>query len=191
LFAALLGVVAAAAIGGVGPAAVAIVAGFLTADFFFTLPYYSLRVDHVIDVLALLAFAAVGGGVGVLVDVLTRQGLRVAGARTEADGIARLAAETIGLTPDALPRVAESLRSTFGLDGVAVLRRAGGDWRPDFVLGEPIPPRPDEATYNAELSDGQVLVLMTSPGRERDAQLLRSFVDTLRLRRERDQLKRL
>lgn len=188
LFAALLGVVVAAAIGGVGPAAVAVVAGFLTADFFFTRPYYSLRVDHAIDVIALVAFAVVGGAVGVLVDILSRQGVQVAGARTESEGLARLAAETLGATPGALPLVAQTLRSTFGLEAVAVLHRVGGEWRPEFVLGEPIPRRPEDAELNAELSGGRVLVLVANDAPGRNLQLLRSFVNALRLCREREQL---
>jgi two-component system sensor histidine kinase KdpD len=188
LFAALLGVVVAAAIGGVRPAVVAILAGFLTADFFFTVPYYSLRVDRLIDLIALIAFAAVAAVVGVLVDVLTRQGVQVAGARTEADGLARLAAESLTTTPEALPHVADTLRNTFGLDAVAVLHRVTEGWRPEFVVGEPVPARPEDTPFSADIADGRVLVLMASRTSDRDLQLLRSFVNALRLRRERVQI---
>ncbi|HEV3134261.1 MAG TPA: DUF4118 domain-containing protein [Acidimicrobiia bacterium] len=189
LFAALLGVVTVAAIGGVRPAFVALIAGFLTADFFFTVPYYSLRVDRLIDVIALVAFAVVAGVVGVLVDILTRRGVQVAGARTEAEGLARLAAESLSATPETLPQVADTLRSTFGLDAVAVLCRAGDGWRPEFAVGEPVPERPEETLFSADVGDGRVLLL--NPAADRDVQLLGSFVSALRHRRERDQLARL
>ncbi len=132
LFAALLGVVAVAAIGGIGPAALAIVVGFLTADLFFTRPYYSLRVDHIIDVIALVSFAIIGGVVGVLVDVLSRQGVEAAGSRSEAEGLARLAAESLSTTPDSLAPLADTLRNAFDLGSVSVLQRAGDGWSPEF-----------------------------------------------------------
>jgi two-component system sensor histidine kinase KdpD len=191
LFAALLGVVVVAAIGGVGPAAVAIIVGILTADFLFTVPYNSLHVDRLIDVIALVAFAVVGGVIGVLVDILARQGVRVAGARTEAEGLSRLAAQSLSTTPDTLPQVADALRDTFGLDSVAVLHRTGGAWNTEFVAGTPAPRQPEDSPLTAELTDGRVLVLMTNPASDRDVELLRSFVNELRHHREQDQLARL
>ncbi|MGO9876565.1 MAG: DUF4118 domain-containing protein [Acidimicrobiia bacterium] len=190
LFAALLGVVAVAAIGGVRPAVVAIAAGFLTADFCFTLPYYSLRVDRLIDVIGLIAFAVVAGVVGVLVDILARQGVQVAGARTAADGLARLAAESLSAAPQALPQLADTLRNTFDVASVAVLHRVDDDWRTDFAIGEPVPGRPEETPFTADLSDGRVLALMMNPTTGNDVQLLESFVNALRLHHERDQLDR-
>jgi two-component system, OmpR family, sensor histidine kinase KdpD len=56
LFSALLGVVLVAVVGGMLPAAAATVVGLLLADFFFAVPIYSLRVDRLIDLLALIAF---------------------------------------------------------------------------------------------------------------------------------------
>jgi two-component system sensor histidine kinase KdpD len=191
LFAALLGVVAVAAIGGIGPAAVAIVVGFLTADFFFTVPYDSLRVDHVIDVIALISFAIIGGVVGVLVDVLSRQGVEAAGSRTEAEGLARLAAESLSATPDSIAQVADSLRDAFDLGSVSVLQRVADGWSPEFVVGDPAPHRPEETPFTAELSDGRVLTVATRAGTDRDPQLLRAFIAALRHRREQDQLARL
>jgi len=214
LFAALLGVVAAAVVGGVGPVVLAVATGFLTADFFFTEPYYSLRVDRLIDIIGLVAFGVVGGIVGALVDILTRQGVQVAGARAEAEGLARLAAESLaaeslaaeslaaeslaaeGLTAEgraaaALPQVAAMLRATFGLDSVSVLTRVNGTWFAEFSLGLPAPTRPEESRFSAELSDGRVLVLDGHPKGDRDEALLRAFVDGIRNRRERQQLSRM
>ena len=78
LFCALVAVVGVAALGGLAPAALATVVGFLLADYFFTPPFHSLRVDRLIDVVALIAFVVTGGIVGYLVDVLARQGLQAA-----------------------------------------------------------------------------------------------------------------
>jgi two-component system, OmpR family, sensor histidine kinase KdpD len=191
LFAALLSVVAVAAIGGVRPGMVATVVGVLSADFFFTVPYYSLRVNRLIDVIALVAFVIVAAVVGSLVDILTRQGVQVAGGRAEAEGLARLAAESLDTEAGDFATVATNLRSAFDLDSVTVLRRIGEQWRPDFALGEPVPERPDAAAFTAELADGRVLVLAARPAAGRDVQLLETFVESLRLRRQRDQLTRL
>jgi len=191
LFAALLGVVATATIGGLGPGAVAIVVGFVAADFFFAVPYYSLRVDRLIDLIALISFAAIAGVVGVLVDVLTRQGVRMAGTRTEAEVLTRLAAESLGLTPEELPRLAGTLRNAFDLDTVAVLQRAPEGWSPEFVVGECAPRQPEDTPFTAELSDGRVLTLTSRPRTARDLEMVRTFIAVLRHRRERDQLTRL
>jgi two-component system sensor histidine kinase KdpD len=191
LFAALLGVVAVAAIGGVRPGMVATAVGFLSADFLFTVPYYSLRVNRAIDIIALVAFVVVAAVVGTLVDVLTRQGVHVAGGRAEAEGLARLAAESLDTDASEFDNIAATLRSTFDLDSVTVLHRVGERWRPDFALGEPVLLRPDETELSAELGDGRVMVLSARPSAVRDTQLLEIFVETLRLRRQRDQLARL
>ena len=50
--------------------------GFLAADFFFTVPYYSLRIDRAIDVVGLIVFACVAAATGLLVDVLARRGIQ-------------------------------------------------------------------------------------------------------------------
>lgn len=91
----------------------------------------------------------------------------------------------------ALPEVANALRDTFALDAVAVLRRADDDWRPDVAAGGPLPARPQETLYAAEVSDGGVLALIANPHDGRDLQSLRSFVNALRNHHERDQLDRL
>ncbi|MFF3365253.1 DUF4118 domain-containing protein [Streptomyces misionensis] len=81
----LLSVVLAALVGGVGPAALATVAGFLAVDFLYTRPYYSLRVDRPIDLVGLFVFAVVGITVGLLVDGLARRALQVTRAQAEAE----------------------------------------------------------------------------------------------------------
>ena len=119
----LLAVFASALAGGIYPAAAATVIGFLAADFFFTVPYYSLRIDRAIDVAGLIVFASVAAATGLLVDILTRRGIQSAHSQAEADGLARLAAEALALGPGTRPEMAIALRRTFDLDAVAVFRR--------------------------------------------------------------------
>jgi len=184
----LLAVDLAAVVGGLWPAAAATVTGFLAADFFFTVPYDSLRIDRAIDVVGLIVFAGVAGTTGLLVDVLTRKGIQSAQSQAEADGLARLAAEALGLGTGSRPEMAAALRRVFDLDAVAVFRRAGPDWEIAAVAGGPVPGTPDEAPFQAELTGGEILVLAGSRLSEQDARLLREFVTELRLAQERSQL---
>jgi signal transduction histidine kinase len=72
LFCTLLAVVAVAVIGGVRPALTAVVVGFLAGAFLHKPPYGDLRIYRPVDLVALIAFVVVGGGIGILVDDLTR-----------------------------------------------------------------------------------------------------------------------
>jgi two-component system, OmpR family, sensor histidine kinase KdpD len=57
----LLAVLAAASVGGLGPALATSVLGFVLVNFFFTPPYHTLQIEHVDNVLALFVFLLVGG----------------------------------------------------------------------------------------------------------------------------------
>ena len=184
----LLAVFASALAGGIRPAAAATVIGFLAADFFFTVPYYSLRIDRAIDVAGLIVFACVAAATGLLVDVLARRGIQSAHSQAEADGLARLAAGALALGPGTRPEMASALRRTFDLDAVAVFRRAGPGWQTVAAAGGPLPATPDEAPFQAELTGGDILVLAGSRLTEQDARLLREFLTELRLGQERRQL---
>jgi two-component system sensor histidine kinase KdpD len=61
LFCALLAVVLVTVIGGLLPAVLATTVAFLLSDFFFAVPLHSLRIDHLIDLIALIALIAFGG----------------------------------------------------------------------------------------------------------------------------------
>lgn len=191
LFCVLLAVVLAAVVGGPGPAGVATVVGFLAADFFFTVPYYSLRVDRLIDLVALIAFAVVAGVIGFLVEVLARQGVQVAGASAQAESLARLAGDSVASRDGGWTDTIDSVRRTFALDAVAVLRREGTDWQVDAVAGEPVPQNPADATLCAELPDGRLLALVGDVSSPANVSLLNAFVGALRLAAERVQLQRL
>jgi two-component system sensor histidine kinase KdpD len=57
----LLAVLAAAAVGGLGPALPSAVLGFLLINWFFTPPFHTLQIEHLDNVLALFVFLLVGG----------------------------------------------------------------------------------------------------------------------------------
>jgi len=188
LFCALIAVVGVAALGGIAPAALATVVGFLLADFFFTVPLHSLRVDRLIDLIALIAFAAVAGIVGTFVDVLARRGLQSARAQTAAENLARVVADVVVVAPDTLGDLAGIVRRAFDLNAVAVLRPIGPNWQVDSVAGQPVPGRPEEATGTVELSDHRVLAFVATGPSALDTGLLDAFVAQLQHARERYQL---
>jgi len=187
LFCMLLGVVLVAVIGGWRPAVVSTVVGFLLADFLYTRPYYSLRINAAVDVVALIAFAVVAVVVGALVDVLTRQGVQVARARAEASGLAGLLAEQLASNSETLAQATGSLRRIFDLDSVAVLRFADDGWETETAVGAPVPRTPEEAQFAIELSDRRVLLLTGKRLAEEDAELLRTLLAAVRQAREREQ----
>ena len=57
----LITVLAASAVGGLGPALAAAVLGFLLINWFFTPPFHTLQIEHLDNVLALFVFLLVGG----------------------------------------------------------------------------------------------------------------------------------
>ncbi|MCX4790606.1 MULTISPECIES: sensor histidine kinase [unclassified Streptomyces] len=191
LFCTLLAVVLTAVVGGIRPAVTATVIGFLAADVLYTRPYHNLRIGHLIDLVALLAFAVVGATVGLLIDILARHGLQVARSQTEAENLARLVADVIADGPRTPAELVDAVRRTFDLDAIALLRPTEAGWQTEAAAGGPLPATPDEAPFSAELSDGRVLVMAGGRLTARDAQLLRAFATQLRLNQEKIQLDRL
>ncbi len=188
LFCVLLPVLLTALVGGIRPALLATATGVLAADYFFTAPYHSLRVDRLLDLVALIAFACVAATIGLLVDILAGRGLQAARAQAEAENLAQLTADTLAAGPHRPSELAETVRRTFDLDAVAVMRPSDTGWQSLASAGHPVPATPDEAPYCADLADGTVLALAGSRLTEPDARLLRAFVTELRQENERVRL---
>ena len=184
----LIGVVATAYVGGVEPAAAAAVVAALAADYFYAAPIRRFSISRPDDIVALIAFFIVAGMMSVLVHLSARRGLQVARSRAEVEALARLAgawAITGGAT---LPELVAEIRRTFDLEAVAVLAPDKGGWRPLAFAGEPIPLRPEEAAFSAELDRGTVLVLAGQTLGAEDSRLVSAFVGQLRLAQERIRL---
>ena len=183
----LLVVVGVALLGGIRPAVLATAVSFVASDFFYAPPFYSLRVGQLVDVLALITFVVVAAAVGGLVDVLTRQGVRVARASAEGENLARLAAQTLAGEDDA-SEVLASLRDTFGLAGASILTRGETGWRVEVVVGDIDVRAPDQAEVSLDIGGGRVLALAGDRLTDHEAVLLRTFLDELRFARERTML---
>ena len=177
----LLGVIGVAVVGGMLPALAAAVVAALAGDFFFTTPYYTLRMNRPAQIVDIVVFFAAAAVVSTLVDRLTRRGAQVARAQAEAEALARLAGTTVLTGVNALPDLVAEVRRTFDLDGVGILTpNTDGTWTASTVAGAAVPARPEDAAFSAELDDGAVLVLGGNDLSAEDTRLLQAFVAHLK-----------
>ena len=155
----LLLTVGVALVGGLWPAIVAAVAGFLLLNWFFTPPVHTFTVSALENVFALLVFVAVAVAVATVVDLAARRSSQAARARSEATTLSLLATSVLR-GEDALPELLERVRETFGLASVALLERTGDSWARVAGAGaEPLCARPDEADVRVQVSDVLTLAL--------------------------------
>jgi two-component system, OmpR family, sensor histidine kinase KdpD len=184
----LLAVVSVALVGGVGAALLATAVAVASAAFFFAVPYDSFRIAHLIDAIALIVFAACGGVIGVLVEVLAVGARKAAREHAQAHQFARLLAEALVRAAEPTAELAAELRAAFELDAVVILDRDGAGWRVVAGAGEPLPGRPETADFSAEMAPGRVLALsgpaLTAPASD----LVQVFTAELLLARRRAQL---
>jgi two-component system sensor histidine kinase KdpD len=169
----LLLVVAVAAVGGLGPALGAAVAGFLLVNWYFTPPLYTFTVGEGENLLALFVFLAVAAIVSGFVSLAARRAAEGAQARAEADALLRLA----GASPAAT--VLDTLRRVLGLEAAAVLHRSTSGWRLEAASGDRVPDTPEGAAATIELDAEHVLVLAGGPVRGADERVLDAFAKEL------------
>jgi two-component system, OmpR family, sensor histidine kinase KdpD len=169
----LLLVVAVSAVGGLWPALVAAVAGFLLVNWYFTPPLYTFTIREGENLLALVVFLAVAAIVSGFVQLAARRAASGARARAEAEAFARLA----GSTP--VPTLLESLRRVFGIDAISLLHRDGEDWRVEATAGAPAPTGPGDATTTVEIGDHHLLALTGGASVIEDERILNAFVAEL------------
>lgn len=117
-------VVVLAALGGTGPAVSAAVLASFALNWFFTPPLHTWIIDDGENVLALAVFLVVGVLVGVLVTSLARWSDDARRGRSEAEALARVASEMVGLE-DPLPAMLERIRLTLQLEGMSVRSEDG------------------------------------------------------------------
>ena len=169
----LLLVVGVSAVGGLWPALVAAVAGFLLVNWYFTPPLYTFTISEGENVLALVVFLAVALIVSGFVELSARRSASGARARAEAEAFARLA----GASP--VPTLLESLRRVYGLDAAALLHADGDGWRIEAASGSPVPRSPEEATTTVPVGERHLLALMGGVGVGDDERILNAFVAEL------------
>jgi two-component system sensor histidine kinase KdpD len=181
----LLQAVAAAAVGGAGPALAAATVGFLLANWYFTPPLHTWTIDQPQSLLALLVYLVVAGVVSWFVATVARRSAEVARARAEAETLARVAGASADEDP--LGPLAGQLLVAFAQQAVAVLRLgepgAPGlpdrGWTVEASAGDPVPLTPEEASEVLSLGDDTVLALVGPRLPAEDRHLLSAFTAQL------------
>ncbi|MDP9219908.1 MAG: DUF4118 domain-containing protein [Actinomycetota bacterium] len=116
----LLVVVLIAVVGGVLPAVLGAVVASLLANYWFTPPLHTFTIARRDHAIALAVFLAVAITVSVSVDVAARLRLRAEHSGAEAAALSRLAGGEAA--EQSLSGLLEQVRTTFGMDSVALLR---------------------------------------------------------------------
>jgi len=185
----MLFVVAIAIVGGVGPALAAAVASGLVVNWWFAQPLHTFTIADPENSLAIIAYVIVGTVVSLLVADATRRRADAVRARSEAEALARVAAGLVG-EHDPLPSMVDRVRSTFGLDAVALFVRDGDHrpWQLDHGAGAPLPDGPEQARVSLPVGRDGRLTLVGPPLAADDQVVLRAFVAQLTSAMERRDL---
>jgi K+-sensing histidine kinase KdpD len=130
----LLAVVIGALLGGLRAALPAAAAGVLLLNWYFTPPYGSFDVARTEQLVVLIVFLAVALAVSALVALAVRRTAEAAMSRAEAAALSGLAGAALS-RQETLPGLLERVRTLFGLSEVALLERAGEEWRVAEVVG--------------------------------------------------------
>ncbi|SNY44656.1 sensor histidine kinase [Paractinoplanes atraurantiacus] len=113
-------VVAVALLGGLWPALLAALTGFLLLNFYFTAPLHSLHVNSPEGLLALLVFAGVASSVSWVVDLAARRTRQADRAAAEARTLAAVAGGVL-TGADPLQGLLDQLKEQFGLESATLL----------------------------------------------------------------------
>ena len=175
-----------ALVGGVLPAGVAVVGGFVLANWFFTPPFYGLDISDVENVLALTVYVVAAGIVAVLVDRVGRSRLRAARLQAEAEALAALAGSLA--RPGSVGEMLGQLRATFGFRAAAVLVRASPGWQVLVGSGAEPPGSVGEADVSRDLGRGVVLALAGGTLSGEDERVLNAFAAQVAAAAERERL---
>jgi two-component system sensor histidine kinase KdpD len=179
-------VIAAALVGGRGPALLCAVAGFLLLNFFFTEPVHTFTINEREDVLAVAVFLVVAVAVSAVVDMAARRTREAAQASADASTLATVAGSVLrGDRP--LTALLERLQETFGLDSVTLLERRddttrGPDrrddpaaWNISATVGGPPCPTPGSGDVTVPVDDRLALVLGGRPLAASDRRIVEAF----------------
>jgi two-component system sensor histidine kinase KdpD len=179
-------VVAVAVLGGLAPAVVAAVGGFLLGNWYFTPPLHRFSIGENENMLALLVYLVVAVVVSSLVAVARRRTAESSRATAEAETLASLAGQLVDSDP--LPLLMIQMRRAFGLEGVALLRRSGDGWLQEAADGA-APSTPEEADATERLDDELLLVVRGGALAADDRRVLNAFAAHLGAALERRRLR--
>ena len=162
-----------ALVGGVLPAVVAVIGGFVLANWYFTPPYHQLAIAHGENLLALVVYVFAAGTVAVLVDRVGRSRMRAARSQAEAEALAALAGSLT--RPGTAAEMVDQLRVTFGMRSAALLARDATSWRTLVSSGIDPPRDPQQADVSRDVGDNVVLALAGRSISSEDQRVLDAF----------------
>ena len=163
-----------ALVGGLLPALLAAVAGFLLLNWYFTPPVGTFTVAEPRNVAALLVFLAVAAGVATVVDRASRRAAEATRARTEAATLGALSRSVL-TGQDTADAIVERLRETFAQDSVSLLEEGPGRLDRARVDRGLAGRHPDEGNTRVSVDENHVIVLCGSPLRASDQRVLEAF----------------
>jgi two-component system sensor histidine kinase KdpD len=182
----LVAVVGVALVGGLYPALVSAVAGFLLLEYYFAPPLHSFAVADPQNVLALIVYLVVGVAVSVVVDVAARRTEQAAQASADATVLATLSGSVVR-GADSADAILDRLRHTYTLQAVTLLERLPGmpitparqrepqRWRVAAGAGADASTSPDDGDTAIRIDDDLVLVLRGHVLGSSDRRILEAF----------------
>ncbi len=163
-----------ALVGGMLPALIAALIGFLALNWFFTPPVGRLTIAEPTNLVALLIYVAVAAGVATVVDRASRRGTEAVRARAEAATLSSLS-QSVLTGQDTAEAIVERLRETFGQESVSLLNRTDAGWRLLAADGPDPATAPDDADSRVTVDDDHLLALRGPVLRATDQRVLEGF----------------
>lgn len=170
----LAGTVLVALVGGLLPAVVGAVVGFLVLNRWFTPPVGEWRIRDTTDLVALLVFVLVAVAVALVVNRAGRRAEEAERARAEAEVLGGLSRSVL-LGEDTAAAVADEVRTTFGQRSVALLSRGAGGWERIAGAGVGLAASPAYADTVVRVDDDHVLALRGRGLAAREERVLDAF----------------
>jgi two-component system sensor histidine kinase KdpD len=131
----LAAVVGVALVGGLWPALVAAVGGFLLLNYFFVPPLHTLAIATRSNLVAVTVFVVVALAVSGVVDLAARRTRQADRAAAEAHTLGTIAGAVLRAA-DPIDALLRQLRDTFGLTSVTLLERTEDGWQPAATVGD-------------------------------------------------------
>ena len=162
-----------ALVGGLVPALLAALLGFVLMNWFFTPPFNRLTVAEPENLVALLVFVAVAVAVATVVDRASRRAAEALRARAEAATLGALSRSVL-TGADTAEAIVVRLRETYAQDSVSLLERTGAGWSVVASAG-PALPTPEAGDTRVSVDEDHLLVLGGAPLRAGDRRVLEGF----------------
>ncbi|WP_363267207.1 DUF4118 domain-containing protein [Cellulomonas sp.] len=163
-----------AIVGGLWPAVVSAVAGFLLLNWFFTEPTGLLTIERPENALALVVFVLVAAGVASVVDLAARRTGEAFRARAEASALASVSRAVLS-GDDSAEALVGRLRETFTLRAVSLLERSGASWTVLASSGPEPALRPEDGQAVLTVDETRVLALCGRVLPASDRRVLEAF----------------